>query len=292
MILAIRQVHVDLLGVGGRGASRVALSPAALSERIRRLEDQLGERLFERTSRRVALTPAGLRLLAHVRDLLDGHARCAAIARGDPGQPLELHVGTRYELGLSWLVPALPALQRTVPTRRLHLHFSGHIDLLALIRQGIIDCAVTSGRIAEGAIDYRILHPENYLFVGSTALLRQRPLQKATDARAHTLLDIGPDLPLFRYFVDQIGGTVDWAFDRLEYLGTIAAVRLRVLQRAGVAVLPEYFVAEDVKRGRLRRLMTGVRLHQDSFRLVWSRGRRRSDALERLAADLSDMPLH
>jgi LysR family glycine cleavage system transcriptional activator len=273
-------------------ARRVALSPAALSERIRRLEALLGARLFERTTRRVTLTPAGLRLLPHARELLAAHARCPEVARGAARQPpFELRVGTRFELGLSWLVPALPRLELLQPLRRLHLTFADHPDLLARLKQGTVDCAITSARIAEGAIEYRVLHPETYVFTASASLLQRRPLRRATDAAAHRLVDISADLPLFRYFVDRAGGTVDWRFERVEYLGTIGAVRQRVLQDRGVAVLPAYFVRDDLARRRLRRLMTGVRLHEDCFRLIWLRGHPRAAELERLAADLRGLPL-
>jgi DNA-binding transcriptional LysR family regulator len=273
-------------------AARVALSPAALSDRVRRLEEQLGERLFERTTRRVSLTAAGLRLLPHARQLLENHGRCQEIARGaehDP--PFELRVGTRFELGLSWLVPALPTLEAAAPGRTLHLTFGDHPDLLGRVMQGSLDAAVSSARIAGAAVDYRVLHRESYVFVAAAALLRKRPLRKPAEAAAHTLVDISPDLPLFRYFLDQAGGTVAWRFGRLEFLGTIGAVRQRVMQERGVAVLPEYFVAEDLARGRLRRLLTGVRLLEDSFRLFWRRGHPQAAALARLADELRALPL-
>jgi DNA-binding transcriptional LysR family regulator len=54
----------------GRAATRLHMSAPPLSQRIRELEGELGLALFERTSRRVALTPAGERLLAEARDVL------------------------------------------------------------------------------------------------------------------------------------------------------------------------------------------------------------------------------
>jgi len=273
-------------------AERLSLSPAALSDRIRRLEETLDEDLFVRTTRRVALTEAGSRLLPHARRLLEEAARSFPLVKGS-GQapPLELWVGTRFELGLSWLVPGLPRLEAAAPGRTLHLVFGDGPDLITKLKQGALDCIVTSSRAVEGAMDYRVLHPERYVLVGSAALLERAPFRKPADAPAHSLLDLSPDLPLSRYFLDQAGGSAAWKFQRLEYLGTIAAVRLRVLQGRGLAVLPEYFVAEDVRKGRLKRLLPRVTLQTDHFRLMWRKGHGKAAALQTLAEQLQGMPL-
>src|SRR6187549_2541817 len=89
-------------------ARTVALSPAAFGERIKRLEEQLGAPLFERTTRRVTLTPAGERLVPQARRVLDEARRCLQSARDETAPaPYDLTVGTRFELGISWLTPAL-----------------------------------------------------------------------------------------------------------------------------------------------------------------------------------------
>lgn len=66
----------------GRAAARLHMSAPPLSQRIRELEDQLGLALFERTSRKVALTPVGERLLAEARDVLRAVDRFDATAAG------------------------------------------------------------------------------------------------------------------------------------------------------------------------------------------------------------------
>src|SRR6185436_18944557 len=92
-----------------RAAARsVALTPAALGQRIRQLEDQLGVPLFRRTTRSVSLTEAGLSLLPFADKCLAAALECVRAARGETGPPpMDITIGTRQELGMSWVVPQL-----------------------------------------------------------------------------------------------------------------------------------------------------------------------------------------
>ena len=274
------------------GAQAVALSPAAFGDRIKRLEQQLEVPLFARTTRRVALTPAGLRLLPQARRVLDEAARCTRVVHEQElAVPFALTVGTRFELGLSWLTPALPRLQARRPERTVHLVFGDSPELLARVRNGVLDAAVTSARLTAGGLSYDKLHDEDYVFVASAKRVRRHALARAEHAQHHTLIDLAPDLPLFRYFLDALRTQGVWSFAGVEYLGTIGAIRMRVLQGAGVAVLPRYFVAPDLRARRLVRLLPSVELQRDAFRLVWRTGHPREASLRELAAELARMPL-
>jgi DNA-binding transcriptional LysR family regulator len=77
----------------GRAAARLHLTTPPLSQRIRELEDDLGVTLFERTSRRVALTPAGERLLVEARDVLRSMDRFDAAAAELASVPTTWAVG-------------------------------------------------------------------------------------------------------------------------------------------------------------------------------------------------------
>lgn len=271
-------------------ARQVALSPAAFSDRIRRLEDQLQRPLFARSTRRVELTEAGAQLLPRARAALEAATRCLAPDSTGPA-PFRVVVGTRFELGLSWLVPALSKLETARPERAVDLVFADSPELLTGLRVGTLDCAVASVRIAEANVSYATLHDEAYVFVAAPALLERQRLRRADDARHHRLLDISADLPLFRYFLDARPSDERWGFERVQHLGTIAAVRAQALAGQGVAVLPRYFVREALSRRALRPLFVDTALRTDAFRLLWRTGHPREAALRALADELRALPI-
>lgn len=269
-------------------AARVHLSPAAFSNRIRRLEESLGVAVLARTTRQVTLTEAGERLLPLAREVLAqlDRLRAAAATRAQP-LPFELVIGTRYELGLSWLCPALAPLARKRPERTLHLYNGDSPDLLRRLDRGELDAVVASMRLTSPRLAYAALHPEEYLLVGT-----DRRLRKRDDARGLTLVDVSADLPLFRYFLDALHDAEPWPFARTEFMGGIGNIRRRVLDGGDrVAVLPRYFIAADVAAGRLVKLLPKIRPRSDSFRLVWRAGHPREAELVALASELRAHPL-
>ncbi len=273
-------------------AAKVHLSPPAFSDRIKRLEELLGVRLFERTTRRVRLTEAGQRLLGQARKTLREAEACRIVARDDSSPaPYELRIGTRYELGLSWILPIVSELEPDYPHRRIHLYFGDSNDLLGRVRRGEIDAAVTSVRLTDGGLAHERLHEEHYVFCAHPELAAAAQMRGPDDAPEHTLIDIHSDLPLFRYFLDARPASEVWSWGRVEQMGTIAACRYRLLRKAGVGVMPLYFVAPDLERGDLVRLLPDAPSRTDFFRLIWLEGHPLSRALQNLAGELRKRPL-
>lgn len=305
-----------------QAAADVHLSPAALSSRIRQLEALLGAQLLARTTRAVRITDAGIRLLPHARQLLASAEACARVVADTHVLPYELMVGTRFELGMSWLLPALPVLDRSVPHRTIHVRFGDSADLTRHLGSGELDAVVTSSDIASSQLSFAPLHREDYMLVAAPKLLgapardtqttrstrsiripprrAARAAHVARAARAQTptadqlaqwtLLDIGPSLPLLRYLTD-LHGTSAWTFGKTRYLGSIAAIREWVLRGLGVAVLPHYYIKTDLAARKLVAIMPPHLLGHDYFRLVWRHGHARTTELEAFAAELRAIEL-
>ncbi|MCP4501029.1 MAG: LysR family transcriptional regulator [Deltaproteobacteria bacterium] len=293
-------------------AKSVALSPTAFSDRIRRLEEDLDAVLFHRTTRSVQLTRPGSRLLPEARTFLARADNLMQVIHSEKEVPFELQIGTRFELGLSWLLPALRALENESPHRTVHLSFGDSLDLLARTSAGLLDATITSARLSSARLDAAKLHEESYVFVSARPnkkSVRGRKeenlpvlLERAEDAQHFTLIDASPDLPLFRYFRDapleekmasraSSFGRDDWRFGRNLFVGAIAGIRSLVLAGDGVAVLPRYLVQKDLQRGDLVALFPERPLLRDFFRLVFRSGHPQEVELRQLAQDLRKHPL-
>ena len=273
-------------------AKAVGLTPAALGQRIRKLEEQLEVQLFDRNTRRVVLTQAGLTLLPAAHDALDAAKECVRAARGLSGPaPMDLVLGTRHELGLSWVLPMLPNLRESHPGLTFHLYFGSGPDLELRVRSHQIDCAISSRRLTDPNLDSFRIHPEHYAFVASPALLEHAPLVSIEDARNHTLVDTHGELPLFKYWRDAPGGSDSLSFKKLINMGTIAAIRQLVVSGEGVGVLPLYLVQRDLEDGTLTRVMEHVEPSHDWFRLIIRADDPRRALFEDLAGVLQKAPL-
>ncbi len=269
-------------------SARVHLSAAAFSDRIQRLEGELGVELFARTTRKIALTDGGRSLLPIARQALEAESLLHSTSQAPTRvAPFELFIGTRAELGLSWLCPSIKELQRLRPERTLHLHTGDTGDLLARVERGELDALVASMRLTSPNLSYATLHAEEYDLVAADRCLRRR-----ADASRCSLIDVSRDLPLFRYFLDALPDAEPWPFARFEYMGGIGNIRRRLLDCPNsIAVLPRYFVRPDIAAGRLVRLVPGMKLRPDAFRLVWRRDHPRSHEMLALAESLRALPL-
>ena len=253
-------------------AKQVALTPAAFGKRVKSLEEQLDQRLFERTTRHVSLTPAGQRFLPEARRLLNVAAQCMRIGRGQSGPvPMNLTIGTRYELGISWLMPMLHGLRASQPHLTIDYYFGSGPDLEDRVRRFDINCAVTSRVFVDPVFDAIRLKREDYVFVGSNSLLQDRPFQSSADAHNHCLIDVQVEQPLFRYFRDAVDAPDQLRFGEARIMGTTAAIRLLVLAGEGVAVLPYYLVKPDLDAGRLQLIFPDIEPRCDYFRLMYRR---------------------
>jgi DNA-binding transcriptional LysR family regulator len=171
----------------GRAAARLHISAPPLSQRIRELERELGLSLFERTSRKVALTPAGERLLVEARDVLRAMDRFDVAASRLASMPTPWTVG--YCHGSE------DGMMRTIRSFRAE-HPDAVVRPDGLTSLLILD-GVRSGRMAVGIVRGPVVEPGR---VASVPLARvpvdhvavppDHPLADQAVVQAHDLDDV------------------------------------------------------------------------------------------------------
>lgn len=125
-----------------RAAERCLVVQSALSHQIARLERELGARLFERTSRRVRLTPAGAAFLPAARQCLDAAERAAAEVAAAVGEVRgRLAVGLIPTVAAVDIPEALRDFRRRHPHVRISLRVGASEELVEKVEQGAIDVA-------------------------------------------------------------------------------------------------------------------------------------------------------
>ncbi|WP_238175127.1 LysR family transcriptional regulator [Kribbella pratensis] len=125
-----------------RAAERCLVVQSALSHQIARLERELGARLFDRTSRRVRLTPAGTAFLPAARQCLDAAERAAAEAAAAVGLVRgRLAVGLIPTVAAVDIPAALRDFRREYPDVRISLRVGASEKLADQVKEGILDVA-------------------------------------------------------------------------------------------------------------------------------------------------------
>lgn len=140
-------------------ARQLDLSPAVASAALKRLEGELGSRLFVRTTRSLRLTQAGERFLDHAREALRTLDEGRQSLRGDAARLSgELRISAPSDLGRNVLLPWLDAFQHQHPDLQLRLHLS---DRIADIHRQPVDVALRYGVPQESSLVALPLQPNN-----------------------------------------------------------------------------------------------------------------------------------
>lgn len=170
----------------GRAAEKLLIGQPTLSDMVRRLEREFGTALLTRTTRRVALTAAGEELLARAKVLLDEVAATkAAVRRIAAGESGAVRVAITPPVAPT-LAPHLRAAARTaLPDVTMDVRRMWLPDLVRALGDGVIDVALTCGRMPETA------GVVNAVFCSEPLLVGLRPDHPLADGDDVALSDLG-----------------------------------------------------------------------------------------------------
>ncbi len=249
-------------------AADLALSKATVSKAVARLEQRLGARLFNRTSRRLALTDLGRSLAVRAAALLADAEGVEADAQAQSAAPRgRVRLAAPMSFGLRKVAPLLSDFHTLYPDVQVDLHLSD--ALVDVIGEGF-DVALRIGVLADSSLRARRLCAVRRLVVGAPDYFdrRGRPAHPA-DLACHACLGYAylatPDI---------------WRFSRADgeaisirpsgplCVNNADALTPALLAGMGLAVQPDFIVAEALAAGTLEAVMTDWSMADSALYLV------------------------
>jgi DNA-binding transcriptional LysR family regulator len=240
-----------------RAAAKLGVSPSALSQTIRNLEERLGIRLLTRTTRSVAATEAGERLLRTVAPRFEEiEAELAALSdlRDRPAGTVRITAGEHPAESI--LQPALRKLLPLYPDIRVEI-IADH-GLTDIVAQGY-DAGVRLGeQVAKDMVAVRISPDIRMAVVASPAYLEKHGVPRIPhDLTGHNCINLR--LPtyggLFAWEFEKRGQEVKVRVDGQVVVNNIALRLASVRDGLGVAYLPEDQAKADIAEHRLVRML-------------------------------------
>jgi DNA-binding transcriptional LysR family regulator len=246
-----------------KGAARMGVALPTISQTVRQLEERLGVRLFNRTTRSVSLTEAGRRLLLEVQPILDNlNAALENVNRfrQTPMGPLRIAIDRTAHavLRARMLNPLIQPFLAAYPDIQLEISIS---DVQLDIVDGRFDAGIRSGhRIERDMTMVRLMDEFRLLAVAAPAYLAARaPIVHPMDLQTCNCI---------RYRMPHDGSLHPWVFKAKEETIDVAVggalvvndlefAVTAVLGGVGVAYLPEPLVAAHLAQGRLLAVVPG-----------------------------------
>ncbi|MGL4488881.1 MAG: LysR family transcriptional regulator [Rhizobiaceae bacterium] len=264
---------IDTLALGGlraflivtqtggfsRAAEKLGVQRAAVSKQIAQLEDMLGQKLFERTTRKVALTEDGEALLAAIKSPVENlrNALLSAQSKTTDVSGL-LRVSVSHAFGRKFILPALTKFRSAYPKIVISLNMADGINDLI---DDQIDLAIRLGPLPDSSMVAKKL--------GDLPVVLAVPTSLGVNP---SLVSDLADLPAIAYRIPGSGTLYHWVLqkaDERHYVvpenivlttNSIEGVSDLVIAGHGLAPVPTFLISEALATDKVRAAMTGYRL--------------------------------
>ena len=244
-------VKVVASGSYAEAARRLSLTRSAVSKAVMELEQQLGARLLDRTTRRVTPTEAGLayydRCMAILAQVEETEAQISRLHDEPKGL---LKVNAPMSFGTLYLGDAIADFMIRYSDLRIELTLTDRfIDPL---EEGV-DVTVRIGTLSDSSLIARRIVPARILLVASPGYLKKHGTPKSpADLANHRCLSYGHTTSMQRWHLMEKGKPISVSIGACLSSNNGDALRDAAVKGIGIAQLPTFIVGEDVAEGRLK----------------------------------------
>ena len=258
-------VNVVHLGSLSAAARRIGVSPATVSRIIRSLEEELGARLLNRTSRKLNLTEAGelyYRKVEQILNQIQEANESVASLQSSPRGTLRVH--SRMLVGHHLITPALPSFMQRYPEIKIDLTMSNYpVDLVAQN----VDVDIRIGKLEDSSLIARKLTGAERVVCAAATYFEKQPLPKhPLDLSEHNCLTYRLNLgrTVWR-FIDEKGGLTEVPISGSLQSDNGPALLMSTIAGQGVSLMPDWAVRKELAKGTLIRLFPEYRVSHIEF---------------------------
>lgn len=241
------------------------VDPSKISRIISSLEDELGYRLFHRTTRKLSLTQAGQLTFERMRDPLAEINAIVDAARASTEKLAgKLRLTTSVALGERWLVPILGKFYEQYPDIKLELILDDRsIDLI----DQRIDVALRLAPLKQNdLITTRILRAHYYVVATPEYLKKNGGLASPQDLKDTTIITFPyADYRLQWKFRTKNGDVENVPIIPHIIISNALAIRRTVLEGQGIALLSDWLVGDDLASGELVNVFPDHQISAENF---------------------------
>lgn len=288
------------LGSFTAAARRLELPKSTVSARVARLEERLGMRLIERTTRKLRLTDVGARYHEHARRAILTLEEAAATVASSRSRPVgALRVSTSVVMGQTLLSGVVAEFVGRHPDVQVFIDLTNRrVDL---IEEGF-DLALRAGSLPDSAlVARRIGHAGARLYAAPGYLRRLGSPMRPADLAEHQLLEGNPTPSAtswtLRHDVDGRQERIDARFRLIT--NDVTTLQTAALAGLGIASLPTFAAHDDCATGRLRPVLADWSTRQLDIHAVYPSHKSLSPAVrafvelasKRIRARLASEPL-
>ncbi|MDI7861936.1 LysR substrate-binding domain-containing protein [Rhizobiaceae bacterium n13] len=231
-------------------ARRLGLAPMVATRRLAALEASLGVRLLHRTTRSLSLTPEGETFLPYAQALVENEAAAMARLRAETrGAAGLLRVSVPIAFGLKFIMPFVPSLLVQNPDLRISVDMTDNLP--DLVATGT-DLAIRIARLRDSSLIARKLGDNPRTLVASPDYVARRGLpREVADIADHECLALGSAT---HWTFRSADGERHVRLNARLFCSSIAGCHAAALASGGLALLSDWYAAEDVAAGRLVRI--------------------------------------
>jgi len=258
-------VEVSLLGSFAAVARKLNMDPSSVSRAIAQLEEQLGLRLFQRTTRRLVLTETGEIYLQRIAPLLNEfhHALDEAhkVSKGPSGN---LRITASVAFGQVCLLPHISEFRDLFPDITLELQLTDSV--VDLISEGVDLACRLAPKSDSGLIGTRLFNTHYQVCVSPEYFKSMPEITRPEDLEQHNCVVF--TLPEYRskwVFKDTDSNLINIQIKSNIAISSALALKESALSGMGPVLLADWLVREDIAQGRLIPLLNQYQVTAEDF---------------------------